>query len=100
METDAVMDVEYREHYDRGAAAGRDAQRALPDAELAGVRIRVRRIADALETAWYQCCLCAWFSQGDRAGARVSAVATAAARSPSSAAVVANTYRVSPAAHR
>jgi hypothetical protein len=53
MDTDAVMDVEYREHYDRGAAAGRDAQRALPDAELAGVRIRVQRIADALETAWY-----------------------------------------------
>ena len=52
MHTDTVMDVEYREHYDRGEAAGRDAQRALPDAELAGVRIRVRRIADALETAW------------------------------------------------
>jgi hypothetical protein len=53
MQIDASIDTEYREYFDLGAKAGREAQETLTDAELAGVRLRVSRIADALETAWY-----------------------------------------------
>jgi hypothetical protein len=53
MQIDTVMDAEYREHFEYGAKAGREAQRTVSEAELAGLRIRVSRIANALETAWY-----------------------------------------------
>jgi hypothetical protein len=43
----------YREHFEHGAKAGRDALHARPEAEIVGLRLRVTSIANALETAWH-----------------------------------------------
>jgi hypothetical protein len=53
MQTETIQDAEYREYFDLGMKAGRDALGVLPQSEIDGLRVRVTRIANALETAWY-----------------------------------------------
>ena len=54
MRTDtSEMTPEYRDYFELGAKAGKDAQRVMTESDLTVTRIRVTRIAAALETAWY-----------------------------------------------
>jgi hypothetical protein len=48
-----LHDTEYQQYFRRGEKAGRDAQRVMTETDLVITRFQVTRVADDLESAWY-----------------------------------------------
>lgn len=59
-----LHDTEYQQYFQRGEKAGHDAQRVMTDTDLAITRFQVTRVADDLESAWYDAAYAKGFLKG------------------------------------
>ena len=59
-----LHDTEYQQYFGRGEKAGQDAQRVMSETDLSITRFQVTRVADDLESAWYDAAYAKGFLKG------------------------------------